>query len=69
MGQDGNGDFLTDNLASRRVKLDHVRRVAGPTGTAVIFLEAVTRENRIVIVGGANTADWNIDQSIRDLVG
>eukprot|EP01025_Chloroclados_australasicus_P001330 TRINITY_DN103659_c0_g1_i1.p1 TRINITY_DN103659_c0_g1~~TRINITY_DN103659_c0_g1_i1.p1 ORF type:complete len:373 (-),score=39.88 TRINITY_DN103659_c0_g1_i1:166-1188(-) len=59
IGTDENADFMINALSSRGVDLSLVRRVEGSTGAAVILLQP-SGENSIVIVGGANTADWAI---------
>eukprot|EP01026_Neomeris_dumetosa_P079769 TRINITY_DN87448_c0_g1_i3.p2 TRINITY_DN87448_c0_g1~~TRINITY_DN87448_c0_g1_i3.p2 ORF type:complete len:237 (-),score=50.97 TRINITY_DN87448_c0_g1_i3:157-867(-) len=55
-------------LKSRGVDLSLVRRVQGPTGTAVILLQP-SGENSIIIVGGANTADWTFGDDTLDVLG
>lgn len=55
MGTDGAAVFLTDALVRRQVDVTHLARVPGPSGTALVFLDPTTKENRIVIIGGANT--------------
>ena len=59
VGADGAADFMLAALAGAGVDAAGVRRVAGPTGTAVILLQPCG-ENSIVIVGGANTAPWDL---------
>ena len=40
LGTDSNADALQQALTDAGVQLQHVRRVAGPSGTAVILLQA-----------------------------
>ncbi|CAG9466930.1 unnamed protein product [Pedinophyceae sp. YPF-701] len=55
VGDDSSGTYMRHELAARGVDLAALRSVPGvPTGTAVIMLDQ-TGENRIIIVGGANT--------------
>lgn len=53
VGHDEAGDRLTKNLASAGVNTTHVRRTKGPTGRALIEVDA-NGANRIVVVPGAN---------------
>ena len=99
MGRDANAELLKSSLSEAGVKLDHLREVDGPSGTAVILVQPsgihslvqglhvsqscpapnsedytgrptfifmltcmCAGENSIIIVGGANTADWELDE-------
>ncbi|MHA7269419.1 ribokinase [Arthrobacter sp. HLT1-20] len=53
VGQDPNGDMLVASTAGAGVDVSHVRRVAEPTGVAVISVED-SGENSIIINAGAN---------------
>lgn len=61
VGSDGGADFMLQHLQQRSVALDGtVRRIPNtPTGTANVML-LPSGENSIIIVGGANTADWEM---------
>lgn len=59
VGQDAQAGMLRQSLQDYGVDTSLVRDVEGPTGTAVILLEA-DGENRIIIHGGANTAPWQL---------
>jgi ribokinase len=54
LGSDGFADVLFSFLEAEGLDLSLVERVGGPTGTALISLDAAG-ENSIVIVPGANT--------------
>jgi ribokinase len=53
VGSDPNGDMLVASTAGAGVDVSHVRRVAEPTGVAVISVED-SGENSIIISAGAN---------------
>ncbi|PYI66939.1 ribokinase [Arthrobacter livingstonensis] len=53
VGSDPHGDMLVASTAGAGVDVSHVRRVAGPTGVAVISVED-SGENSIIISAGAN---------------
>ncbi|MFQ4147970.1 ribokinase [Arthrobacter sp. LAPM80] len=53
VGNDANGDMLTASTAGAGVDVGNVRRVAEPTGVAVISVDA-HGENSIIISAGAN---------------
>ncbi|MHA7305758.1 ribokinase [Arthrobacter sp. TMN-49] len=53
VGRDPNGDLLVASTAGAGVDVSHVRRVAEPTGVAVISVEN-SGENSIIISAGAN---------------
>ncbi|BDA46191.1 Ribokinase [Coccomyxa sp. Obi] len=67
VGTDANAALLRDALSDAGVRLDHLREVHGPTGTAVILLQP-SGENSIIIVGGANTAAWDFDDAALELL-
>ncbi|CAL5227637.1 g10642 [Coccomyxa viridis] len=67
VGSDANAELLKSSLSEAGVKLDHLREVDGPSGTAVILVQP-SGENSIMIVGGANTADWEFDESALQLL-
>ncbi|ROQ30992.1 ribokinase [Frondihabitans sp. PhB188] len=53
VGDDADGSTLIDGLRSRGVDVSEVRRVATPTGIALIVVDAAG-ENQIVVCPGAN---------------
>jgi len=53
IGDDDLGDQAHTALAADGVGLDHVRRVAAPTGVAAVVVDA-TGENSIIVTPGAN---------------
>jgi ribokinase len=53
VGQDEAGRSLVDDLRRSGVNTDHIGRVAGPTGTAIITV-AASGTNTIVVVPAAN---------------
>jgi len=53
VGRDANGEMLVASTAGAGVDVSHVRRVAEPTGVAVISVED-SGENSIIISAGAN---------------
>jgi len=63
VGTDSSGAYLRGCLEERGVGLAGLRVAEGPSGTAIVLLERATRENRIVIVGGANTAGAGLDDA------
>lgn len=66
VGADGGADFMTQQLQQRGVAVaDTVRRIDGtPTGVANVML-LPDGENSIIIVGGANTAAWQLSDAQR----
>lgn len=70
VGDDSHADAALALLRGAGVDLSHVHRVPGPTGLAVVAVEA-SGENNIIVVSGANTAVNvpMIDESIADLRG
>lgn len=68
MGKDDpNAGLLRTALLGCGVKLDHVREVDGPCGTALILLQA-GGENSIIIVGGANQATWQLGEATQQVI-
>ena len=55
LGCDDHGDRLAAGLAAEGIRLEALRRVPEPTGTAFITVER-SGENRIIVVPGANHA-------------
>lgn len=53
VGSDANGDMLVASTAGAGVDVSHVARASGPTGVAVISVDAAG-ENSIIISAGAN---------------
>ncbi len=53
VGDDPNGEMALAGLAAEGIETGHVERVAGPTGTAQIWV-ARDGTNRIVVIPGAN---------------
>jgi ribokinase len=53
VGDDANGEWLRDVLHASGVDSTHVITAAGPSGTALIEVDA-TGDNRIVVIPGAN---------------
>ncbi|MEV4755414.1 ribokinase [Micromonospora sp. NPDC049559] len=53
VGQDGFADQLRENLAAAGVRLERLRGVPGPSGVALIAVDAAA-ENFIVVAPGAN---------------
>lgn len=53
VGEDANGQFILDNLAACGVDTDGIRRVPGPSGTALIAVDD-HGENFILVSPGAN---------------
>ena len=61
VGDDASGAAMVAALTGSGADARYVRASAGvPTGTAVVMVRA-DGENSIVIVGGANTAEWGED--------
>ncbi|QLL05879.1 PfkB family carbohydrate kinase [Mycobacterium vicinigordonae] len=54
VGDDAAADRLRAHLSANAVGLDHLTRVPGPSGSAVVVVDAGA-ENLIVVVPGANT--------------
>lgn len=68
MGRDDpNASLLRTALLECGVKLDHVREVDGPCGTALILLQK-GGENSIIIVGGANQAPWQLSEATQQQI-
>jgi ribokinase len=67
VGQDAFGDQLRDNLARHGVGIARLRRVAGPSGVALIAV-AANAENLIVVAPGANFALSRLDTADRALI-
>lgn len=68
VGLDAFGDELKGCLAAAGVELDGLRRVAGPSGVALIAVDAAA-ENLIVVAPGANAALTELDAVDRELIG
>ncbi|POH73910.1 ribokinase [Arthrobacter glacialis] len=68
VGEDPNGDMLVASTAGAGVDVSHVRRVAEPTGVAVISVED-SGENSIIINAGANGTLSPADMSPAVFVG
>jgi len=66
-GRDGSGAMLRDSLAANSVDCSASRDTDAPTGTALILLQP-SGENSIVIVGGANQANWEISDSMKQAI-
>lgn len=62
VGDDPAGSLLTGVLADERIDLRHLRRVGGPSGTAMVTV-ARRGDNTIVVAAGANA-----ELSVEDLV-
>ncbi|MEV4413935.1 ribokinase [Catellatospora sp. NPDC049609] len=67
VGLDAFGDELKGCLAAAGVGLDGLRRVAGPSGVALIAVDAAA-ENLIVVAPGANAHFTDLDAIDRDLI-
>ncbi|KAK9867493.1 hypothetical protein WJX84_011453 [Apatococcus fuscideae] len=67
VGTDANANLLRDFLQSSGVKLDYLREIDGPTGSAIILLQP-SGENSIIIVGGANMTGWQITDDAKQLL-
>ncbi|GAA1634728.1 ribokinase [Catellatospora bangladeshensis] len=67
VGLDAFGDELKGCLAAAGVGLDGLRRVAGPSGVALIAVDAAA-ENLIVVAPGANAHFTGLDAGDRDLI-
>ncbi|BCJ72978.1 ribokinase [Catellatospora sp. IY07-71] len=67
VGLDAFGDELKGCLAAAGVGLDGLRRVAGPSGVALIAVDAAA-ENLIVVAPGANAHFSSLDAGDRDLI-
>lgn len=68
VGTDSNAAALTAALQQYGVRLDQLRCVPGPSGTALILLQQ-GGENSIVIVGGANTSHWEVTPGALQVCG
>lgn len=67
VGQDANAAMLREALQQSEVDTQHMRTVDGPSGTAMIMVDSAG-ENTIVIVGGANTADWAFTSDTKEVL-
>lgn len=67
VGDDEAGRLVRRTLQDSGVDTGHLREVPGPTGRAVIVVDA-ERENRIVLLGGANTSVVSLDSAARAAV-
>ncbi|KAF8073119.1 hypothetical protein HT031_000780 [Scenedesmus sp. PABB004] len=69
VGSDSNAAPLRAALGGAGVRLNHLREVVAPTGTAVILLQD-SGENSIIIVGGANQAPeaWQLSADALQLI-
>ncbi len=69
VGDDRAGAAVRDVLSASGVDVRLLREVPGPTGRAFVLVESARgRENRIVIVPGANGAVVELDAAARDAV-
>jgi ribokinase len=66
LGSDGAAEQLRAHLAANDVGLDGVVTMAGPSGTAVIVVDAAA-ENNIVVAPGAN-AQLTVDSAARAVI-
>ncbi|KAF5832813.1 Ribokinase-like protein [Dunaliella salina] len=64
IGTDANASLLRASLQEAGAKLEHLREVPGPSGTAIIILQS-NGENSIIIVGGANQAEWILSDAAK----
>ena len=55
VGNDGDGAWLSDRLAASGVDVSGLSRIEGPSGQALISVDAAG-ENAIVVIPGANGA-------------
>eukprot|EP00879_Flechtneria_rotunda_P013469 GHRR01014063.1.p1 GENE.GHRR01014063.1~~GHRR01014063.1.p1 ORF type:complete len:365 (+),score=170.54 GHRR01014063.1:1194-2288(+) len=69
VGTDSYVPMLCAALSSAGVQLDHLKEVEGPSGTAVVLLQA-QGENSIIIVGGANQDlnAWQLSQQALEAI-
>lgn len=69
VGSDGGADFMLSRLEAHRVRTDGTVQKLDQeaTGSALVML-LPAGENSIVLVGGANTASWNITQVQQDAI-
>lgn len=67
VGLDAFGDELKGCLAAAGVGLDGLRRVTGPSGVALIAVDAAA-ENLIVVAPGANSQLTDLDAGDRELI-
>lgn len=67
VGTDANSQLLKDSLQKCGVDLSYLREVEGPSGTAMIMVDP-TGENIIMIVGGANQAEWKFSEEDHKLL-
>jgi len=67
VGKDANASMLQRALEDSAVDTTHLRPVDGPSGTAVVLLQP-SGENSIIIVGGANTAEWTFSPAAEEVL-
>ncbi|MEU5870277.1 ribokinase [Glycomyces sp. NPDC047369] len=67
LGRDAHGDALAAVLAAEGIGAAAVRRVARPTGVALIEVFA-SGDNAIVVCPGANAAVRDLDDAARELI-
>ncbi|KAK9791827.1 hypothetical protein WJX73_002988 [Symbiochloris irregularis] len=67
VGTDVNADLLRSSLEEASVDVSHLRAVEGPTGSAIILLQP-SGENSIMIVGGANKAEWSFSEEAQEVL-
>eukprot|EP00803_Ostreobium_quekettii_P009810 evm.model.scf_788EXC.4 EVM.evm.TU.scf_788EXC.4 scf_788EXC:36542-42083(+) len=67
VGSDANAEFLKASLLSCGVNLSFLKKVKGPSGTAVVMLQP-SGENSIVIVGGANQHTWSLGADVQQSI-
>uniref|UniRef100_A0A7S0X1M1 Ribokinase n=1 Tax=Chlamydomonas leiostraca TaxID=1034604 RepID=A0A7S0X1M1_9CHLO len=68
IGTDANAPLLKAAMREAGADLAHLKDVPGPSGTALILLQA-NGENSIIIVGGANQAAWDLTPGAKAAVG
>jgi ribokinase len=68
VGHDANADRLREHLHANGIGLDGVIALSGPSGTAVIIVDA-TAENLIVVAPGSNGHLTMDSAPLRDIVG
>lgn len=67
IGDDANAVPLKDSLVRCGVNISHLKDLKGSTGTAIILLQT-SGENSIIIVGGANQAQWQLSDATKQLL-
>lgn len=69
VGSDGGADFMLSSLKAQGVQMEGTVRTLEQqsTGTAFVML-LPSGENSIIIVGGANTAPWDLSQPQKDAI-